>query len=80
MVQLTRGQFFENAEVVLERKLRKNPTHPFRYLCDDGRGDPVYVHSRRPTYFYLSLICAVGSVLVLTIWLIAGGDRVNVKI
>lgn len=77
MVQVSRWQFFESAEVALERKLKKNPIYPFRYLCNDGFGNSVYMHSNRSAYFHLYLIGCIASVLGLAIWLLAEGDKVK---
>jgi hypothetical protein len=75
-VMVSRSDFFESAEAVLERKLLKNPNYPFQFLCNDEQGNSVYVHSKRLPYFYFALCGCFGSILGLAIWVLAGAETV----
>lgn len=73
----TRWELFEEAEVVLEKRLRSNPNYPFQVLCSDENGRTIYVHSRRTPYFYFSIVGCIVSVAWIIIWILARGDRVQ---
>lgn len=77
MVKTSRWELFEDAEVVLERKLRSNPYYPFQVLCSDENGRTIYFYSRRTPYFYFSIMGCIVSALWLVIWVAAAWDRVR---
>lgn len=79
MVQFSRWQFLESAEVALEKRLKRNPRYPFKYLCSDPNGNSVYVYSERAVFFYISLMGCAATAVGLTIWVLAGGDKVNLQ-
>ena len=74
---VTRWDLFEDAEAVLERRLRNNPDYPFQILCSDENGRTIYFHSRRTPYFYFSIVGCVVSAVWLVLWVATGGDTVR---
>lgn len=77
--KISKWGFFESAEGTLEKRLKKNSNYPFEFLCSDGIGNDIFVHSRRSPYFYFSLITCIASLILLTIWLLAGGSKVKLE-
>lgn len=74
---VSRFDFFESAETILERELAKNPHYPFKVLCTDKNGNSIYVYSRRLSQFYFALIGSVASILGLSVWLLIGANPVQ---
>lgn len=74
---VSRLDFFESAETILERELAKNPNYPFKVLCSDKNNNSIYVYSKRLPQFYFALIGGVTSILGLSVWLLIGANPVQ---